>query len=91
MKFVFGNGQTPSLVLEYCETFEETSVIHSLGIHFGVSEWQQDFMKKFELVESRDEEQEEAVDIVRNEDEIRNLEESPGQVGKVLTIIEFLK
>ena len=93
MKFVFGNGQTPSLVLKYCETFEERSVIHSLGIHFGVPEWQQDFMKKFEFVQSHDEEQEEAVDTVKNEVEtnLKKLEKSPHQVEKVFAIIEFLK
>ena len=91
MKFVFGNGQTPSLVLKYCETFEERSVIHSLGIHFGVSEWQQDFMKKFEFVHSSNEEQDEVVDTVRNEVKIKKLEKSPDQVDKVFTIIEFLK
>ena len=66
-------------------------MIHSLGIHFGVPEWQQDFMKKFEFVQSHDEEQEEAVDTVKNEVETKKLEKSPHQVEKVFAIIEFVK
>ena len=87
MKFVFGNSQAPSLVLQYCETFEERSCIQSLGIHFGVSEWQQDFMRKFEFIQSRDEEQEDVIDAGREEVELKKLEKPPGQVEKVVEIM----
>jgi hypothetical protein len=84
LKFVFGNGQTPGLVLKYCETFDEKSMVHSLGIHFGVSEWQQDFKKKLEFIESLDEEQEET-DGIEEEIEVNKLENLNDQVEKVVS------
>ena len=62
MKCVFGNGQTPGLVLKHCKTLDEKSMIHSLGIHFGVSEWQQDFKTKFEFSESFDLEEKDEIE-----------------------------
>ena len=37
-------------------------MIHSLGIHFGVSEWQHDFKTKFEFSESFDLEEEDEIE-----------------------------
>ena len=58
-------------------------MIHSLGIHFGVSEWQQDFKKKFEFIESLDEEEEETIPVVGEEIEVKKLENLNDQVEKV--------
>ncbi len=58
-------------------------MIHSLGIHFGVSEWQQDFKKKFEFIEPLDEEQEETIPVVGEEIEVKKLENLNDQVEKV--------
>ena len=59
-------------------------MIHSLGIHFGVSEWQQDFKKKFEFIESLDEEEEESIPVVGEEIEVKKLENFNDQVEKVV-------
>ena len=37
---------TPGLVLKHCETNEEKSMVHGLGIRLGITEWQEDFQKK---------------------------------------------
>ena len=59
-------------------------MVHSLGIHFGVSEWQQDFKKKLEFIESLDEEQEEVIDGIGEEIEVNKLENLNDQVEKVV-------
>ena len=59
-------------------------MVHSLGIHFGVSEWQQDFKKKLEFIESLDEEQEET-DGIEEEIEVNKLENLNDQVEKVVS------
>lgn len=63
-------------------------MIHSLGIHFGVSEWQEDFKKKFVFIELLDEEQEETSDVivVAEEVEASKLENLNVQVEKVFQI-----
>ena len=55
-------------------------MIHSLGIHFGVSEWQQDFKKKF--CESSDFKEEEIEATTENEVKINELEKD--KVDKVI-------
>ena len=57
-------------------------MIHSLGIHFGVSEWQQDFKKKFEFCESSDFKEEEIEATTENEVKINELEKD--KVDKVI-------
>lgn len=46
LKHVFGHTTAPGLVLKHCETYEEKSKIHNLGICLGITEWQEDFKKK---------------------------------------------
>ncbi|XP_028393815.1 uncharacterized protein LOC114518092 [Dendronephthya gigantea] len=81
LKFVFGNTQTQEMVLKYCETFDEKAMFHFFGINFGVLEWKQDFMKKFEFIKSFDVEEEDGI-IVGEEIKEKKLEHLNNQVKK---------
>lgn len=70
------------MVLKYCETFGEKSMIHSFGINFGISEWQQDFMKKFEFIDSFNEEPVDGI-IVGEEIKEKELEHLNNQIKQV--------